>query len=103
MSEIIISGEKEGERRRVERRTNASISELTLPEVRRILITMALGAVVLALFLWMVKTVVIAAILGLIIGFYIRPVYLWLLQRTNKPTISAILTLLARRRLPVFF
>ena len=95
MSEIIISGEKEGERRRVERRTNASIGELTLPEVRRILITMALGAVVLALFLWMVKTVVIAAILGLIIGFYIRPVYLWLLQRTNKPTISAILTLLA--------
>ncbi len=95
MSEIIIPGEKEGERRRVERRTNASIGELTLPEVRRILITMALGTVVLALFLWMVKTVVIAAILGLIIGFYIRPVYLWLLARTGNETLSAIVTLLA--------
>ena len=95
MSEIIIAGEKEGERRRVERRTNASIGELTLPELRRILITTALGTVVLALFLWMVKTVVIAAILGLIIGFYIRPVYLWLLGRTGHETLSAIVTLLA--------
>lgn len=95
MSEIILSSpEKEGERRRVERRANASIGELTLPEVRRILITTLLGAVVLALFLWMVKTVVIAAILGLIIGFYIRPVHLWIVARTSKPTLSAILTLL---------
>lgn len=95
MSEIILSSpEQEGERRRVERRANASIGELTLPEVRRILITTLLGAVVLALFLWMVKTVVIAAILGLIIGFYIRPVHLWIVARTSKPTLSAILTLL---------
>jgi len=50
---------------------------------------------VLGLFLWMVKTVVIAAILGLIIGFYIRPVHLWLVERTQRPTLSAILTLLA--------
>ena len=95
MSEIILAGaEKEGERRRVERRTNASIGELTLPEVRRILITMLLGAIVLALFLWMVKTVVIAAILGLIIGFYIRPLHLWIVARTGRPTLSAILTLM---------
>ena len=67
------------ERRRVERRGNARIGDLTLPEVRRILITLLLGAVVLALFLWMVKSVVVAAILGLIIGFYIRPLHLWLL------------------------
>ena len=96
MSEIILPGTPgESERRRVERRTNASIGDLTLPEVRRILITLMLGAVVVALFLWMVKTVVIAAILGLIIGFYIRPLHLWLLQRTNNATLSAILTLLA--------
>ena len=95
MSEIILSvADKEGERRRVERRTNASIGELTLPEVRRILITMLLGAIVLALFLWMVKTVVIAAILGLIIGFYIRPLHLWIVARTGRPTLSAILTLM---------
>ncbi|CAN5847212.1 AI-2E family transporter [soil metagenome] len=91
-----MSGEeKAGERRRVERRGNASIAELTLPEVRRILITTLLGAVVLALFLWMVKSVIIAAILGLIIGIYIRPMHLWIHKRTGRPTLSAILTLLA--------
>ncbi|MEP6729814.1 MAG: AI-2E family transporter [bacterium] len=96
MSEIILPGTpSEHERRRVERRTNAAIGELTLPEVRRILITTLLGAVVLALFLWMVKTVVIAAILGLIIGFYLRPMHLWLVRRTNNVTLSGILTLLA--------
>ena len=43
----------------------------------------------------MVKTVVIAAILGLIIGFYLRPMHLWLARRTNNPTLSGILTLMA--------
>ncbi len=96
MSEIItVSAASAGERRRVERRENASIAELTLPEVRRILITTTLGAVVLALFLWMVKSVIIAAILGLIIGIYIRPLHLWLVRRTGNPTLSGILTLLA--------
>ena len=82
------------ERRRIERRVSATIGELTLPEVRRIFITVVLSAVVLALFLWMVKSVVIAAILGLIIGFYIRPVHLWLVGRIGRPTLSAILTLI---------
>jgi predicted PurR-regulated permease PerM len=83
------------ERRRVERRAASRIGDLTLPEVRRILITTLLSAVVLALFLWMVKTVVVAAILGLIIGFYIRPLYLSILRRTNHRTLSAVLTLCA--------
>ncbi|MDB4883467.1 MAG: hypothetical protein JWL95_2233, partial [Gemmatimonadetes bacterium] len=96
MSEIIITDpSEEGERRRVERRRNASIGELTLPELRRILITTVLGAVVLLLFLWMVRAVVIAAILGLIIGFYIRPLHCWIVERTHRPTLSAILTLIA--------
>ena len=89
-----IDSAKEGERRRVERRTNASLAELTLPEMRRILITTVLGTVVVGLFLWMVRAVIIAAILGGIIGFYIRPLHLWLVRRTGKPTLSAILTLL---------
>lgn len=97
MSDVVISSPTpdEGERRRVERRGNAGIGELTLPEVRRILITVLLGTVVLALFLWMVRTVVIAAILGLIIGFYLRPPHLWLVKRTGNKPLSAILTLLA--------
>ena len=90
----IIPSAKTPERRRIERRNNSAIADLTLPEVRRILITMLLGAIVVILFLWMVKTVVIAAIMGLIIGFYIRPLHLWLMRKTEKPTLSAILTLL---------
>jgi predicted PurR-regulated permease PerM len=92
---IINNSEDAGERRRIERRGNSRIGDLTLPEVRRILITTLLGAIVLALFLWMVRTVVIAAILGLIIGFYIRPLHLWLVGRVGNRTLSAILTLLA--------
>lgn len=96
MPEPVIIGDSrdEGERRRVERRRNARVGDLTLPELRRILITTTLGAVVLLLFLWMVRTVVIAAILGLIIGFYIRPLHLAILKRTHRPTLSAVLTLL---------
>lgn len=90
---IITEARDEGERRRVERRHNASIGDITLPELRRILITTTLGAVVLVLFLWMVRAVVIAAILGSIIGFYIRPLYKAILRRTNRRTLSAILTL----------
>ena len=91
---VIVEPREEGERRRTERRLNGRIADLTLPELRRILITTLLGAVVLVLFLWMVRSVVIAAILGLIIGFYIRPLYLWILQRLGRPTLAAILTLL---------
>src|SRR5437868_11723957 len=97
MAETIIPGplSPEGERRRIERRRNSTIGDLTLPEVRRILITTLLGAVVLALFLWMVKAVVIAAVLGLIIGFYLRPAYLMIDARLHRPTLSGVITLLA--------
>ena len=81
------------ERRRIERRVSGRIADLTLPEVRRILITTLLSAIVLALFFWMVRTVVVAAILGLIIGVYIRPLHLWFVRRTSRPNVSAILTL----------
>ena len=95
MSDLITDSALTPERRRIERRSASRLGDLTLPEVRRILITTLLSGVVLALFLWMVKTVVVAAILGLIIGFYIRPMHLWILSRTGKPALSAILTLLA--------
>jgi predicted PurR-regulated permease PerM len=93
---VMVDSREEGERRRTERRLNGRIADLTLPELRRILITTMLGAVVLVLFLWMVRSVVIAAILGLIIGFYLRPLYLWLLgrMRGRRQTLAAILTLL---------
>ena len=91
---IVIASPSESERRRIDRRLNARVGDLTLPELRRILITTTLGAVVLLAFLWMVRTVVIAAVLGLIIGLYLRPLYGWFLRRTRRPSVSAILTLL---------
>jgi predicted PurR-regulated permease PerM len=91
---IVLASASEGERRRVDRRLNARVGDLTLPELRRILITTTLGAVVLLAFLWMVRTVVIAAVLGLIIGFYLRPLNGWILRRTHRPTLAAILTLI---------
>ena len=63
------------DRRRLERRVNARLVDLTLPEFRRILITTILFVVVLALFLWMVRTVIIAAILGIVAATYLRPLH----------------------------
>jgi predicted PurR-regulated permease PerM len=95
MTEAIqTAADDSSERRRVERRTNSRIGDLTLPEVRRIFITTLLGAVVLALFLWMVGAVIIAAVLGAVIGFYLRPLYRWLLKRVGSPSFAAILTLI---------
>ena len=91
---IVSSRDQPPERRRVERRGNSRIGDLTLPEMRRIFITLLLGTFVLALFFWMVKSVVVAAVLGVIIGFYIRPLHLRLLARTRRRNLSAILTLL---------
>lgn len=84
-----------GERRRIERRSNARLGDLTLPEIRRILITTLLGVVVLALFLWMVRSVIVAAILGMIIGFYLRPPFKWVRGNVHNRNAAAILTLVA--------
>jgi predicted PurR-regulated permease PerM len=82
------------ERRRVERRINQRLSDLTIPEVRRILITALLSVVVFGLFLWMVRTVIIAAILAVVIALYLRPMYLRLLPRLGPP-LAAMVTLAA--------
>ncbi len=82
------------ERRRIERRSNSRLGDLTLPEIRRILITTLLGVVVLVLFLWMVRSVIVAAILGLIIGFYLRPPYHWVRRAVHNRNAAAILTLI---------
>jgi predicted PurR-regulated permease PerM len=81
------------DRRRIERRTDPTLAELTLPELRRMMVTTILFVTVLVLFLWMVRTVIIAGILGVIVAMYLRPVYLWLLARIPSPIIVAILTL----------
>ena len=83
-----------GDRRRTERRTNQNLAELTLPELRRMLVTTTLFAIVLVLFLWMVRTVIIATILGVVVAVYLRPVYLRILKGIPSKTMSATITLL---------
>lgn len=78
------------DRRRVERRVNHRLADLTLPELRRMLVTTMLFAIVTVLFLWMVRTVIIATILGVIVAVYTRPVYKWLESRVGRPTAASL-------------
>jgi predicted PurR-regulated permease PerM len=82
------------ERRRLERRYNARLADLTLPELRRMLVTTILFVIVLVLFLWMVRTVIIATILGIIVATFMRPLQLWFERRIGSATVAATLTLL---------
>ena len=84
-----------GDRRRTERRVNHRLSDLTMPELRRMLITTTLFVIVLVLFLWMVRTVIIAAILGVVVAVYTRPMYKWLERALGNSTAAATITLLA--------
>jgi predicted PurR-regulated permease PerM len=81
------------DRRRLERRTDPTLAELTLPELRRMMVTTMLFVTVLVLFVWMVRTVIIAGILGVIVAMYMRPVYLRLIERIASPVVAAALTL----------
>ena len=82
------------ERRRLERRVNHRLVDLTLPEFRRMLITTVLFVIVLVLFLWMVRTVIIATILGVIVAMYVRPVYDRLTAALGNGAAAATLSLL---------
>lgn len=82
------------ERRRLERRINPTLAELTLPEVRRMMVTTVLFVIIVVLFLWMVRTVIIAAILGIITATFMRPVFLWLLGKFHSKIVASTLTLL---------
>jgi predicted PurR-regulated permease PerM len=63
------------DRRRTERRLNHRLADITLPELRRMLLTTTLFVIVAVLFLWMVRTVIIATILGIVVAVYTRPMY----------------------------
>ena len=81
------------DRRRAERRADVRVADLTLPELRRMLVTTTLSAIVVALFLWMVRTVIIAAILGIVIAVFLRPLYAALLRALGRPAPAALITL----------
>jgi predicted PurR-regulated permease PerM len=84
----------EPERRRLERRTNPTLAELTLPELRRMMVTTILFVIIVALFLWMVRTVIIAAILGVIVSGFVRPVFLWFMRHIPNKIAASTFTLL---------
>jgi predicted PurR-regulated permease PerM len=95
MSVVEVSGESApNDRRRDERRLNSRLADLPAPEVRRAVLTWLLTAIVVVLFLWMVRRVLIAGILGVVIAAYLRPLYLWFQRKTGRPIGSAVLTLL---------
>jgi predicted PurR-regulated permease PerM len=97
MAEPIAVG---SDRRRLERRTTPTLAELTLPELRRMMVTTILFVIVLVLFLWMVRTVIIATIIGGIVAMYMRPVYLGLVRHIPH-NISAATVTLALLILPI--
>jgi len=82
------------DRRRIERRFNHRLSDVTVPEFRRMLVTTLLFVIVAVLFLWMVRTVIIATILGVIVAMYSRPLYLRLRPMVGNAA-AATVTLLA--------
>jgi len=82
------------DRRRDERRLNSRLADLSVPEFRRIALTWLLTAIVVGLFLWMVREVLIAGVLGIVIAAYLRPLYRRIEKRTGTPMGSAVLTLL---------
>jgi predicted PurR-regulated permease PerM len=81
------------DRRRADRRADLRVADLTVPEMRRMMVTTTLAVIVAALFLWMVRTVIIAAIIGVVMAVFLRPVYERLRDGTKRPALAAILTL----------
>ncbi|HJU65631.1 MAG TPA: AI-2E family transporter [Gemmatimonadaceae bacterium] len=82
-----------GDRRRVERRQGARLADLTVPEFRRIVVTSALFAVVLILFLWMVRTVLIAGLLAAVVAVYLRPLCLRIERYVGSGRLAAIISI----------
>jgi predicted PurR-regulated permease PerM len=84
------------DRRRADRRDAGRVADLPLPELRRLAITTLLGATVLGLFLWMVRSVIIAAVLAAVIATYLRPAYVRAHRVLGgRASAAAVVTLLA--------
>ena len=90
---LLSTAEHAAERRRVERRGNNRLADLSIPEFRRILVTSTLFALVVVLFVWMVRGVLIAGILGIVIAAYLRPLYERVHRLLRSPSMAALLTL----------
>lgn len=83
------------ERRRVDRRTVARVADLSLPEFRRLALTTIVAAAALGAFLWMVRSVLVAGIMGMVTAAYMQPLYERILGVVRRPALAAILALAA--------
>src|SRR2546430_12912053 len=82
------------DRRRNDRRTDfVSLADYTIPELRKAIISSALLLLIFALFLYMVRDVLIAAVAGIVLGAYLLPLYRWLRARIRNETVAAIVTI----------
>jgi predicted PurR-regulated permease PerM len=70
------------------------LSDYTVPELRKALVTLALLVVIIGLFLYMVSEVIVAVIAGVVAGVYLIPLQRWLEGRSSSPRASAILTII---------
>lgn len=84
----------ESDRRRDDRRGDfVSLSEYTVPELRKALVTIVLLTVAIGMFIYMVSEVVVAVIAGLVAATYLLPLQRRLEQATGSLRLSALLTI----------
>jgi predicted PurR-regulated permease PerM len=69
------------------------LADVTLGELRRALVTVALLLTALYLFLGMVGSVFLAGILGVVIGIYLIPLSDWLADRLGSASLAALLSI----------
>jgi predicted PurR-regulated permease PerM len=87
--------QSDSDRRRLDRRSDfVRLSDYTVPELRKALVTLALLVVIVGLFLYMVSEVIVAVIAGVVAGVYLIPLQRWLAQQSGRPNASAILTII---------
>lgn len=78
-----------------EPRTDATrLADVTLPELRRTIVTAALLLAVLYLLIGMLGSVLLAAVLGIVVGIYLGTVARWIGGRIGSPTMGAVSALL---------
>ena len=70
------------------------LADVQVHEARRAVLTTALFLLVLGTFLLMVREMLVAGLLGGLIGAYLRPVYRWIADRTGWSTPAALITLI---------
>ena len=88
------AGAPDEDRRREDRRSAfVRLADYTIPELRKALLTSALLAAVLGLFVYMVHEVLVAVIAGVVLAVYLLPFQLRAERRLGSRTLTAILTI----------